>query len=312
MTMSQVHSGPYLYGLDVGGTKIEMAIFDQGFNLVHSWRIPTPTQNYAEFLDAVAGLVKQADEKYQGVSLGIGMPGIIDKYGKVKSANVPCATGRYIEQDLKHKLQRELHVANDCRLFALSEAHGGAGEGMASVYGAILGTGAAGGLYLQGKLLESWQNIIGEYGHVSASAAVITKYKLPIYQCGCGLLGCYEAYIAGPGLGRLFQHFGAQSADSKLFVEQLRMGNDIACKTFECYMELLGAAFANLVLSYDPDVIVMGGGLSKVPEIIQALPKAIEEYLFTEVKVPPIKLAEFGDSSGVRGAAILAAQWQEC
>lgn len=312
MTMSQADSGPYLYGLDVGGTKIEMAIFDQGFNLVHSWRIPTPTQNYAEFLDAVAGLVKQADEKYLGVSLGVGMPGIIDKYGKVKSANVPCATGHYIEQDLKHKLQRQLHVANDCHLFALSEANGGAGQGMASVYGAILGTGAAGGFCLQGKLLQSWQNISGEYGHIGASAAVVNKYKLPVYQCGCGLMGCYEAYIAGPGLGRLFQHFGAHSTDSKAYVEQLRAGNGVAGKTFECHMDLLGAAFANLVLSYDPDVIVMGGGLSKIPEIIQALPEAIGQHLFTGVEVPAIKLAEFGDSSGVRGAAILAAQWQEC
>lgn len=299
----------YLYGLDIGGTKIEIAVFTPQLTLVDSWRTATPTSDYSSFIATVVGLIKQADDKYgTDKTIGIGMPGIIDKNGKVKSANVPCATGKKIKQDLQRALQRQICIENDCHLFALSEANGGAGAEQRLVYGAIIGTGAAGGLCLNGKLLQSKQNIIGEYGHIGASATVINKYNLPIYSCGCGLDGCYEAYIAGPGLSKLYQHFGSASADTKVFVEQLRANEPIAKQTFDCYMELIGASFASLVLSYDLDVIVIGGGLSKIDEILIALPNAISKHLFTGIEVPEIKLARFGDSSGVRGAAILGAQ----
>ena len=142
----------------------------------------------------------------------------------------------------------------------------------------------------------------------AASVTVMSKYQLPIFDCGCGLKGCYETYIAGPGLSRLYQHFGATEPSTQTFVEQLRSGDKIAEKTFSCYIELLGAAFASLVLNYDPDVIVVGGGLSKIPEILTALPEAIDQHLFAGVDIPALKLANFGDSSGVRGAAILGLQ----
>ncbi|WP_448551113.1 ROK family protein [Thalassotalea montiporae] len=308
---SSAQSSPaqYCYGLDIGGTKIEIAVFDNQLNLVDSWRTPTPTDNYQAFIATVAGLVQQAEQKFGATNtIGIGMPGIIDSQGRVKSANIPCATGQQLAQDLQQALAQPIHIANDCHLFALSEANGGAGDGKMNVYGAIIGTGAAGGFCINGQLAKSRQNIIGEYGHIAASASVINQYQLPINACGCGLKGCYETYIAGPGLAKLYQHFGADQADTKVFVEQLKAGDPVAKQTFDCYMDLLGAAFASLVLSYDPDVIVVGGGLSKITAIIEALPAAIAKHLFAGVEVPPVQAAKFGDSSGVRGAAILGTQ----
>lgn len=297
------------YGLDIGGTKMEMGIFTSELELVDSWRVPTPTNNYSEFLNAIRKLIQDAD-KLSGCkgTIGIGMPGIIDNNNRVKSANVPCANGHQIAEDLHLMLGREVAIANDCRLFALSESIGGAGDKLDVVYGAIIGTGAGGGLCINGKLLKTINNIAGEYGHIPASAMLIEKYNLPVHGCGCGLSGCIESYIAGPGLGWLYKHFGGNSKSTTEFVEQLRVNDVVATKTFNCYMELLGSAFASLVLYYDPNVIVVGGGLSKIDEIIEALPAAIEQHLFDGINAPAIKCATFGDSSGVRGAAILGAQ----
>lgn len=295
-----------IYGIDIGGTKIEIARFSSNLILLDSWRVPTPTNDYDEFLTAINNLVIEADSRSsQACPIGVGMPGVINQQGLVISANIACATGQNLQQDLTRVLQREVAIANDCRLFALSECYGGAGNEKRRVYGAILGTGAAGGFCINGELYHGRNSYAGEYGHLPASGYLLQHYDLPIRDCGCGLKGCFEPYIAGPGLGWLYQYFGSGSTDTKKFVEQLRLGNNIAAKTFHCYMDFLGAAFATLVLSYDPDIIVVGGGLSKIDEVLDALPDAINKHLFDGVESPHIARAIFGDSSGVRGAAIL-------
>jgi N-acetylglucosamine kinase len=302
-------SSPLHYGLDIGGTKIEIGIFTPALEMLKNWRVSTPTSNYDDFLAAIHQLIAKADEWCEQLgTIGIGMPGIIDRADKVKSANVPCATGKYIVKDLQKLMDRTITIANDCRLFALSESCGGAGDNQAVVYGAIIGTGAGGGLCIDGKLLKTSNNIAGEYGHVAASGMLLERYNLPIRTCGCGLVGCIESYIAGPGLGWLYKFFGADTESTQEFVEQLRINDPIAQKTFTCYMDLLGSSFASLVLSYDPDIIVVGGGLSKINEIIDGLSDSIEQHLFDGVSAPKVQKAEYGDASGVRGAAILGKQ----
>jgi|TARA_B110000914_G_C15521522_1_gene477434 N-acetylglucosamine kinase len=297
------------YGLDIGGTKIEIGLFDSELNVIDSRRVPTPTQDYDEFLSTVANLILEADKRCgQQGTIGIGMPGILDKNSRVQSANVPCATGKLLVADLETTLGRSVAVANDCRLFALSESCGGAGDKQPLVYGAILGTGAGGGLCINGALYKSGNNIAGEFGHLPVSGYLLQKYNLPARPCGCGLIGCCEAYIAGPGLGWLYNHFGGGAESTTKFVKDLRDKDLVAIKTFECYIEFLASAFSTLVLSYDPDIIVVGGGLSKIDEIIEALPEAINKQLFTGIESPIISRAVFGDSSGVRGAAILGRQ----
>jgi len=298
-----------IYGLDIGGTKIEIGVFTHELQLLDSWRTPTPTSSYSEFIQTIGNLVIEANSRYaNNAIIGIGMPGIIDKSGLVKSANVPCATGKNINADLNNILKCNISIGNDCRLFALSESVGGAGDGYKRVYGAIIGTGAAGGFCLDGQLYNGRSGFAGEYGHLPVSAFLIDKYNLPLKTCGCGLTACYEAYVSGPGLGWIYQHFGAQTPDTFHFVQQLNAGDEIATAAFKCYMDLLGASFTSLILSYDPDVIVVGGGVSKITQVIESLPYYINKHLFSGVECPPIKKAKYGDSSGVRGAAILRKQ----
>ncbi|MFT5759491.1 MAG: N-acetylglucosamine kinase [Alteromonadaceae bacterium] len=297
------------YGVDIGGTKIEIGVFTSELTLIDSWRIQTPTTNYKAFINAIVTLVNDANSRYsQKGNVGIGMPGIIDKNGLVKSANVSCATGKNIIADLTLALKSDISTGNDCRLFALSESIGGAGDNFKSVYGAIIGTGAAGGFCLDGHIYNGRSGFAGEYGHIPVSAYLIDKYKLPLLACGCGLKGCYEPYVSGPGLGWLYEHFGAKTKNTHHFVQQLNDNDPIATTTFDCYMNLLGASFVSIVLSYDPDIIVLGGGLSKIDKVVEMIPHYVKKHLFSGIGCPPIVRAKYGDSSGVRGAAILRKQ----
>jgi len=309
---NEINNTSMIYGLDIGGTKIEIGVFTQELQLLDSWRTPTPTKSYSDFIQTIGNLVIDANSRYSTKAIiGIGMPGIIDKNGLVKSANVPCATGKNIIKDLDEALHCEVSIGNDCRLFALSESVSGAGDGYKRVYGAIIGTGAAGGFCIDGQLYNGRSGFAGEYGHLPVSAFLIDKYNLPLKTCGCGLTGCYEAYVSGPGLGWIYQHFGAKNPDTYHFVQQLDAGDEIAKVAFNCYMDLLGASFASLILSYDPDIIVVGGGVSKIDQVIESLPRFVNNHLFSGVHCPPIKRAKYGDSSGVRGAAILRKQLNE-
>ncbi len=297
------------YGIDIGGTKIEIGLFSSSLKLVDSWRTSTPTNNYNEFINTIVDLITEADRRCEQKGfVGVGMPGIIDKNGLVKSANVPCATGKNIVEDLSNSLECKISIGNDCRLFALSESVGGTGDGYQSVYGAIIGTGAAGGFCIDGKLHNGRSGFAGEYGHLPVSAYLINKYNFPILDCGCGLKGCYESYVSGPGLGWIYDYYGSQTTNTRDFVRKLREGDRIAVTAFNCYMDLLGASFASIVLSYDPDIIVIGGGVSKIDEVVDSLQEHVNKHLFSGVECPPIARAKYGDSSGVRGAAILRKQ----
>jgi len=307
--LTEQYTDQIIYGLDIGGTKIEIGVFTNELQLIDSWRKPTPTRRYSGFVEAIVDLINEANMRYSTKGIvGIGMPGIVDKNGLVKSANVPCSTGKNIIADLEDILDCKLSIGNDCRLFSLSESVGGTGDGFKRVYGAIIGTGAAGGLCIDQQLYKGSRGFAGEYGHLPVSAFLIDKYSLPLRKCACGLTGCYESYIAGPGLGWIYHHFGAKTADTFHFVKQLNAGDDIAKSAFNCYMDLLGASFSSLILSYDPDIIVVGGGVSKIDQVIESLPLYVNKHLFSGVECPPIHRAMYGDSSGVRGAAILRKQ----
>ena len=300
------------YGLDIGGTKIETAIFDRNLNILKSWRVDTPTTNYPEFLRVIAQLVEQADS-YTGISgkVGIGMPGLITAKGHLLSANIPCATGKPIRDDINKLLSREIALENDTRCFALSEAINGAGKGYERVFGAIIGTGAAGGFCRNGQLDSTAQSFAGEYGHIPLPADIQIKYNLPIIKCGCGLMACVENYIAGPGISRLYKHFNGESISPEQWVVRLKKKEANAEKVLACYLDILGSTFATLTKFLEPDVIVLGGGISLISEIVENLAPAIEKYLFSGFRAPQLKIALHGDSSGVRGAALLGTKINE-
>jgi N-acetylglucosamine kinase len=294
------------YGIDIGGTKIELGIFDNDLNLLSSQRIQTPTEDYVEFLQAILSLVEQADQKTaEESSVGIGLPCVIDSNNFAVSANIPCINGKNVYADIRNKLKRPLRFGNDCETFALCESIYGAGKSHSKVLSVILGTGVNSTLCEQGKLFTSRNKIAGEWGHVILNAVHQQRYDLPLLECGCGATGCIERYISGKGLEWLYTHMGGNEVCAQTVVTKMRRGDTLANKTFHCFLDILAHSFAQLVIYYDPDVIVVGGGISNTQEIYTHLPDLMSEYLFKGVLLPKIVAAKFGDYSGLRGAAIL-------
>lgn len=296
-------AGQLCYGLDIGGSKIELAIFDANLQVQQKWRVATPRLDYPQFLATVLAQIAKADAiTGQAATVGIALPGALRHDGTVLSSNLPCLNNQAVARDLSVRLRRAVAIGNDCRCFALSEAVFGAGRGRPKVLGYILGTGAGGGFCINGNLLPG--RLAGEYGHVGLSALVRERHQLPLFACGCGQTGCVEPYVSGTGLARLFQYFGG-SGSSEAWLSAYREQDQAASRAFAAYIDALGAHLAGLCLSVEPDCIVLGGGLSQVPEIFRALPNAVQSHLFAGVDVPPIVVAEGGDASGERGAALL-------
>lgn len=298
-----------LYGLDIGGTKSEFAAFDSNLCRVHTHRIATPTQQYRKFMQAISDVVVQADQQFGSVgSLGVGLPGIVDRLGRSFSANVPCLKGRNVKVGLARLLKRPVAIINDGRAFALSEANGGAAQGYDRVIGAILGTGAVGGNCIRGRLHTGRDGVAGEWGHLPIAATVLKRHKLPLYECGCGASGCIECYVSGPGLSRIFRHFADSDFSAREIVNGVRAGEPLCVHVFEVWLDCLASCFAQLILHVNPDIIVIGGGLSRIPELYDRLPQVLLRHLFGAIEPPPIAPAKYGDASGVRGAAIIGAQ----
>lgn len=299
-----------IYGIDVGGTKIETAVFDEKLNKIDSWRVSTPTTDYEIFIKTIAEQVHRADRIFHTIGkVGVGMPGLIDHNNHSLSANIPCANGMNVRANLETILNRKVALENDCRCFALSEATEGAiGASYRRVYGAIIGTGAAGGLCINGQLDIGNNGIMGEYGHVSLPSFLQTKYNLEAMNCGCGLIGCMEYYIAGPGINKLYKMMFNKDIDSLEASRLQSQGDCEAQAVLDCYLDLLGYTFSTIIHNHDPDIIIIGGGISKIRYVMDMLPNSIKPYVFKGVKIPPIVCATFGDSSGGRGAAILAAK----
>lgn len=299
------------YGIDIGGTKIELVACDADLVVHYRQRVTTPGQDYDTFLLAVCGLVEAADAALGPgcQAIGIGLPGVRDRdSGRQLSANVPSLTGRTVGDDLQSRLQRPLALGNDLQCFALSEAHGGAAAGYPSMFGVILGTGAGGGYCLNGQLVAGNNGIAGEWGHWSLPATLQLRHDLPLLDCGCGLRGCLERYVSGSGLAMIHARRGGESLDASAVVAQAQAGDAIAQQALAIHRDLLGYSFASLILALDPHVIVLGGGLSKLEQLYRDLPAAIAPYLFNGVRVPPILPPTFGDAGGARGAALLARQ----
>jgi N-acetylglucosamine kinase len=298
------------YGIDIGGTKIELVACGDDLEVAYRRRIATPTKDYAAFVRSIGELVEAADAELGTCrAIGVGMPGVVERAsGRHLSSNVPALTGRRVGDDLRQRLQRPLHLGNDLQCFALSEAHGGAAQGYASMFGAILGTGAGGGYCVEGRLIAGFNGIAGEWGHWTVPATLLMKYALPLLDCACGLHGCMERYVSGSGLALIHHHLGGDAVDAGAIVELAHRGDAVARRALDIHRDLLGHGFAGLVLALDPHVIVLGGGLSNVGRLYDELPAAISAHLFNGMCVPPILPPEFGDAGGARGAALLARQ----
>jgi N-acetylglucosamine kinase len=301
------------HGIDIGGSKIELVAFtDSGDTLieVQRERIATPGIDFNAFIQSIVDLVARADAALgMRAPVGIGLPGVIDSAtGRQISSNVPALNGRKVVEALEQALDRPVTIGNDCQCFALSEAQGGAAAGMPSMFGAILGTGAGGGFCVGGQLLRGRNGVAGEWGHLPLPASLLERHGLPLQDCPCGRRACLERYVSGPGMSMLHRHFGGDGAAPLAIAARANAGDSVALQALTVHLDLLAHALAGLVLALDPHVIVLGGGLSKLPHLYEELPFAIGRHLFQGVQVPPILAPKFGDAGGARGAALLAKQ----
>ena len=291
-------------GIDLGGTKIEGVALDGGAERARR-RVPTPRDDYAATLDAVAALVARV-EREAGArgTVGVGIPGALDPAtGLVKNANSTWLIGRPLDRDLADRLGRPVRVTNDANCFALSEATDGAGAGADVVFGVILGTGVGGGVVVRGAALDGPNRIAGEWGHTPLPWP--TDEERPGPPCYCGRRGCVETFLSGPGLARDHERQAGQRLDAREIVRRSEAGDGEAAATLERYLDRLGRGLAVVVDVLDPDVIVLGGGVSNVPRLAERARAAVAQYAFTDGLRTRVVPNVHGDSSGVRGAAWL-------
>ena len=279
-------------GVDLGGTKIEAIALD-GAREVLRRRVPTPRGDYEATISAVSSLVRQIGAG----TVGVGIPGAVSRVtGLVKNANSTWLIGRPLKQDLEKAIGREVRLENDANCFALSEATDGAGRGAEVVFGVILGTGVGGGIVVHGKVLTGPNAIAGEWGHNPLPAP--QPEDLPLPACYCGRAGCIETYLSGPGLARDHE----QATGKRLSAEQIASLEEEALARYE---ERLARALASVINVLDPDVIVLGGGMSNVGRLYTEVPRLWSKHVFSDHVATRLVRNAHGDSSGVRGAAWL-------
>ncbi|MDF3009903.1 MAG: hypothetical protein K0S03_699 [Burkholderiales bacterium] len=273
-------------GVDIGGTKIALAVLDRGGRELLRHRIPTPHTGYAAAREALAEVILRTErEVKEPCTVGIGMPGLVARdTGIVANAYNTPFNGQPLKTDLEKILQKEVRFANDARCFALSEALDGAARGARVVFGAILGTGVGGGIVVDRGVLEGRHQIAGEWGHTPLPWMSAAEHPGP--ECNCGRRGCIEQFCSGPAKNRDRDAHG-ESRAMALFTDRL------------------ARAFSLVINFLDPDVIVVGGGMSKHDEIYTAVPPLLRKYVYHADPRTPIVRAVHGDASGVRGAAML-------
>jgi fructokinase len=294
------------FGIDLGGTKIEILALGNDGKEMYRHRVPTPKDSYEDTVVAIRDLVQGAEAKIsEEGSLGVCIPGAISrKTGLVKNANQTRLIGHPLDKDLSAALNRPVRVENDAKCFALSEASDGGGAGYDVVFGVILGTGVGGGIIINGKVLSGANRIAGEWGHNYLPAPTPTEYEAAP-RCNCGRFGDIESWCCGPALMRQYKARTGKDFTPKDIAEAARGGEKIALEEMEGFYDRLGRALGSVVSIIDPDIIVLGGGVSNIEELYAELPERVERYAFNPEGPANIVKNVHGDSSGVRGAAWL-------
>ncbi|MCU1323813.1 MAG: hypothetical protein JWM43_3462 [Acidobacteriaceae bacterium] len=292
-------------GIDLGGTKIEALAIDRDGNELVRYRVPTPREDYAGTIAAMAGLVERIERETGAVAtVGAGIPGSVSRRtGLVKNANSTWLNGMPFDRDLSVAMRREVRVANDANCLAVSEATDGAAAGQAVVFAVILGTGCGGGVSLRGQVHSGINGVGGEWGHNPLPWEHADEFPGP--DCYCGKKGCLETWLSGTGLARDFLAVTGRAMKSPEIMVACEAGDEQAIAAVGRLEDRLARALAHVVNILDPDVFVFGGGLSKADRIYRELPLLLPKYVFGGECETPLVQAKFGDSSGVRGAAWL-------
>ena len=297
-------------GVDLGGTKTEVVLLADDGTIVFRERVPTPAQEgYRAILDTVIAEVERARDAAVGpCSVGVGIPGCVDgPTGRVKGANTTALNGRSLRTDLEAALGHPVAVANDANCFAVAETRAGAARGARVVFGVILGTGTGGGVVLGGEAWNGHQGIAGEWGHSPVAESEPDGPEAPL--CWCGQRGCVETRLSGPALARdyarLAGHEAGAPVDATEIERRAEAGEAAARRALERYLSFFGRALAPVLQILDPEVVVLGGGVSRMACLYSQGPAAVEMALFNPRLDTPIRRHELGDSAGVLGAAWL-------
>jgi fructokinase len=292
-------------GIDVGGTKIEGLALGPDAASLGRKRVATPRGDYAGTVEAVACLVEDLErEAGRRGSVGVGIPGVISPAtGLVKNANSTWLNGRPLSEDLSCRLERPVRLANDANCFALSEAVDGAGAGATVVFGVIIGTGTGGGLVSDGRLIVGANAIAGEWGHNPLPAPRDGEWPGP--PCYCGRTGCIETFLSGPGLERDYARAAGTAVATEDIARRAAEGEGDALASLERYADRMARALASVINVVDPDVIVLGGGVSNIAWLYDSVPGRWAPHVFSDRVDTRLVRAVHGDASGVRGAAWL-------
>ena len=291
-------------GVDIGGTKLEAAVVGHAGDILTRRRIPTP-DDYEEALDALAGLVTAMEaEAGAPCSVGLGIPGTISPAtGVVKNAYNSPFNGRPLDRDLARRLNRPLRIMNDANCFTLSEAVDGSARGKRLVFGVIVGTGCGGGIVIDGKPVAGVNAIAGEWGHNPLPWA--EDDERPSLPCACGKLGCIETFLSGTGFAAHHNAAHGTSLEAPEITARAEAGDAAAAATLSLYENRMARALASVINLLDPDVIVLGGGMSKTGSLYRGVPELWGRWVFSDRVDTKLLPPRYGDSSGVRGAAWL-------
>ena len=292
-------------GIDLGGTKIEIACLNvDNNNIIFRKRIPSPQNDYNETLNSIKGLVETSENEL-GLTcpVGIGIPGSISsKTGRIRNANSVWLNGRFLESDLSKKLNKKIKIENDANCFAISEAMDGAGSKFNNVFGVILGTGVGSGIVFNKKLIKGTNGISGEWGH---NPLPWKRKNFNSRPCWCGKFDCIEKYISGPAVESEHRKKFAENLSLREISQKYMVGDKNCKATIDLLIERIAKCLAFIINIIDPDVIVLGGGLSNLDFIYEKVPKIWENWIFSDCVNTKLLKAVHGDSSGVRGAAWL-------
>lgn len=298
--------GAVRIGIDLGGTKIEIAALDVDGRELLRRRVPTPKEDYRAILATVVALVRETEQALGRATVGIGTPGSASRATRLlRGSNSVCLNGQPLQRDLEALLDRPIHLTNDANCFALSEASDGAGAGAAVVFGVIIGTGVGSGIVVHGRVLAGPNGIAGEWGHNPLPWPADDERPGP--RCFCGKHGCIETFVAGPGMVRDHLRHSGTTLEPPEIVKRAA-GGDATCEaTVNRYEARLARALAHVINILDPDVIVLGGGMSNIARLYDNVPPLLADWVFSDRVDTRIVQHRHGDSSGVRGAAWLGA-----
>ncbi len=293
------------FGIDLGGTKIEIIALDAQGAELYSKRVATPQGDYRGTLKIIAELVLAAEQQLctRG-SVGIGTPGALSHAtGRLKNSNSVCLNGQALAQDLEALLARAVRISNDANCFALSEATDGAAAGAAVVFGVIVGTGTGAGIVVRGQVLDGPNSIAGEWGHNPLPWPA--DEERPGAACYCGQHGCIETFLSGPGITRDHERVTGVRSAAHAIVSRAAHGDAACAATLQRYEDRMARALAHVINILDPHVIVLGGGLGNIARLYENVPRLWGKYVFSDRVDTRLVAPKFGDASGVRGAAWL-------